>query len=886
MTPTPSRPLDYAMPQSDAFRPLDGAWIDQSAAAAFTSTALRFSENVAVSDGKVVWTYAELARRVEGLAASLSATLPIGVPVAIALPMEACFPLAMLACLRAGVPYVPIDLSFPEERNSRILEASGVSAAITSEAFGDRIESLVTGLQVFLVEKAASADSSEDRGAPDQIAYVLFTSGSTGKPKGVFQNHRNLLHDVMQYINSIHLTASDRTTLVYSPSVNGAIRDIYGALLVGAAVEMVDLRRTGFKELERRVQSGQLSIVHAMPPVLRAFLSGRSQSAPVESVRLVYMAGDRLFKSDVEACRRHFPKAILYVGIGSTECATIYRQWFIEPGTAVEEVMVPVGFAVPERRSDIILEDGSCAGAGKVGEIIVSSRHIALGYWRDEASTRESFTRVVEDASARQFRTGDLGWVGPDGLLRFVGRKDRQVKVRGYRVEIGEVEAHLLLAPGVRDAAVVTPGDGDGQGLIGFVAGGDADDIKGFLRARIPPHFIPDRIVVLADLPKLENFKTDYAGLLRLVEPAKSPPSSSRREDEPVDVPAVVAEIWRSMLEPGSYEGDKTFAESGGDSLLALKLVLALETRLGIAIPTETIGFETRPSHVVARVQRPQGRPRSGGPFILLFPGIWSADVWTEQFAARLRHFADVEVIDYRSGGDEFRGEMSTDALFTHIQSLIRVKGSGQPLWILGHSLGAAVAYAMACRFAEIGVSVPILGLIDGDSVTEGRNILSARSSISVWARRQVQHVDEAKFWSRAVSGVCTRVAVILCRYRKYWLLRAWLRILEGDTQWTAWRASTRLLRLAQFGRLVTKPYPGRVILFCSGDPRFQSVRPPDLGWSNWCPNLEIFTVGGSHVRILSDRDNAALLNHLRAMALGMDSRGGRGTGDPHPFED
>jgi len=192
---------------------------------------------------------------------------------------------------------------------------------------------------------------------PLDLAYIIYTSGSTGQPKGVYQNQRNLLHDVMQYINVSEIDSNDRLSLLYSPSVNGAIRDIYGALLTGATLYTHNLITQGLSSIPRIIEKNQLTIYHSVPNIFRTGLKRKTENYSFDCVRLIYLAGDKIFKGDIEIFKELFSNdCVVYVGIGSTENATIYRQWFIDKDTKLEDELVPVGFEVPDRVMKLIDE--------------------------------------------------------------------------------------------------------------------------------------------------------------------------------------------------------------------------------------------------------------------------------------------------------------------------------------------------------------------------------------------------------------------------------------------------------------------------------------------------------------------------------------------------
>lgn len=894
--------LDAWSREDDGFTPLPHDWIEQPVGAVFDRVAARHPERLAISDGVRRWSYGELAGRVAGLATRLGEALPHASPVGLAFPSDARMPAAMLAALKEGLTYIPIDLSFPAERSRAILRHSGAAAVLTAAEFRRHVEEMADGLPVLMWEDAPAAQiapaqiapgqivpgrGGPGRGGPGDVAYVLYTSGSTGRPKGVYQNQRNLLHDVLQYVNSIHLTAEDRLTLLYSPSVNGAIRDIYGALLTGASLHAVDLRREGLARVADTLHRERITVYHSMPPVLRAFLGGLPAGTVFDGVRMVYLAGDRLFRSDVELCRRHFPaRSRIYAGLGSTENATIFRQWFIERDTPLNGDPVPVGYPVEGRPSRLVSDDGREVAPGRIGEIVVSSRHMALGYWKEPALTRDAFRPCPDDPWARRFHTGDLGREEADGLLHFLGRKDRQVKIRGYRIEPAEVEATLRQCPSVLDAAVVAA-EADGEArLVAFVVprgegpGPAACDPAAWLAGRLPPHMRPERIVPLAAIPTLANFKPNHEELAALARVGR--PDAA--DGLPVHLGAVhlgdsspeavaLGRVWNRLLCPGSFERDDRFGDAGGESLRGLKLLLALEQALGRPLSPGILSMTTRPSELLSRLRGDVGLgPGRPGPVAILLPGILSADVSTIAFAERLRRSMTIEIIDYRDGGDDLRGALTQEGLFAHIRAVVDRHGRPERLWLLGFSFGAKIAAEAARRLESDGIAVELVAAIDGgpdtDRRTPARPPLAARAAD--WLARKWRHWRRGTLIAAAVQSVGIRVAVALAKAERFAPLRVWLDGLArsgfGDAHLQARRQALRHIRQRRLGSCAKHGIEREIVLFSTGDPLYGRGRAPDLGWSRLCPRVRIVPVGGAHLHALAPENHGALVAALERL--------------------
>jgi amino acid adenylation domain-containing protein len=599
----------------------------------------------------------------------------------------------MLTALACGRPYLPLDTGFPEERNAQIVAHAGPGVVVTDLATAAAARAMAPSLPLVLVDDLPPAGRPlEVTATADDPAYILYTSGSTGRPKGVVQNQRGLLHDVMQYVNSVHLDAGDRLTQLYSPSVNGAIRDVYGALLTGGTLYPVDLRREGLRRLRGLLLDGTITVLHAMPPVFRAVHEALGQEPCPPAVRLVYLAGDRIFTSDVARFRQATaPGTLLYVGIGSTENATIYRQWFLGHRTPVDSHLLPVGHPVPDRPSALLAEDGTPVRPGETGEIVVTSRYMALGYWNEPTLTATAFRPSHADPAARVFRTGDLGRLRADGLLEFAGRRDRQLKIRGYRVEPAETEAVLRATPGVADAVVIGRTDEAGGGrLVAFAApsaGATLDPalLTARLAAHLPAHQRPEAIHVLPGLPTLPNLKHDLAALERLdTGPAKQSAAVPPGPEEDATMAAVRA-AWQEILGAGSFAQAGTFVEAGGDSLELLRFVLALEERLGAPVPADALSLEMRPLNLVARLASRKPLAPTRHPRLFIVPSADGGAVHDLRLVGLLRPAIRAEILPLPSLDAEWRDLPSIDDLAKACAARMAARAPAGPVALLVH---------------------------------------------------------------------------------------------------------------------------------------------------------------------------------------------------------
>jgi acyl-coenzyme A synthetase/AMP-(fatty) acid ligase len=485
----------------------------------------------------------------------------------------------MLGALLAGRPYVPLDPALPAEHLRRTIVHSGAQAIICGSLEGiippDAVPKSVARLK--LDEAPAEDHRTAVHAGPETVAYVIYTSGSTGAPKGVWQDQRGLVHDVLQYSKAISITPADRLSLLYSPSVNGALRDIFGALLNGATLCMSDLRREGFAKVLGDLAQRRVTVLHAMPPVLRS-LARASGRAIAPDARVLYTAGDRLLDQDLLQLRESLPfDCQIYTGIGSTECATLYRQWTIPRDWMPDGTTIPVGHAIDDREMRLIDDAGAEVAHGMIGHVEVSSPFLAKGYWNDPDRSSASFKSCPGRPGWRRFRPGDLGRIRPDGLMEFIGRSDGQIKVRGYRLDPIEIEAALRRIKDVAEA-VVTVYEAEARArVVPFV---EAPDIAmtevfllGELARQLQPHLVPERIFVLDKIPRLPNFKFDVARLRVIateccnIEPGET-------------LPQAYLSIWESILKR-PVGPDVPLTRLGADSLTLLEIELLVARQFG-----------------------------------------------------------------------------------------------------------------------------------------------------------------------------------------------------------------------------------------------------------------------------------------------------------------
>jgi amino acid adenylation domain-containing protein len=584
--------------------------VEQSIPSRFRRIAARYPDRRAVKDGPHELTYARLDRAANRIArAILARGGSADEPVALLLQHGASLIAGILGVLKAGRIYLPLDPSFPRARLAYILEDAGAGLVISDGAHLELVRSLGPAARPVLdLDRLDPGLPDTDLDlpiSPGAPAYVLYTSGSTGRPKGVVQSHRNVLWDIREYTNTLHISCDDRMTLLYSCSVNGAVRGIFGALLNGASLYPFDVKERGLNGLAELLSREEITFYHSVPSVFRHFVATLSGRETFPRLRVIRFGGERVLARDVEAYRRHFPDGcLLYAGMGATETGHV-RHYFLDHSTPVGGV-VPTGYPVEGKQVLLLDEAGGEVPVGEAGEIAVRSRYLALGYWRRPEATRAAFLPDPAGGAERLFRTGDLGRMHPDGCLEHLGRKDFQVKVRGHRIESAEVERTLLGLTGVGEAVVVAREEGSGeQRLVAYLvpAAGSPPpvpaELRGQLLDHLPDHMVPSAFVLLERLPLTPNGKVDRLALPAPVRDGRGPDGAVVPPGDAVEV--VLASLWAETLGLGRVGVEDDFFELGGHSLLATRVLARLREALGVDLPLRA--FFERPT-VAALAER------------------------------------------------------------------------------------------------------------------------------------------------------------------------------------------------------------------------------------------------------------------------------------------
>ena len=571
--------------------------IDQTIGARFDAQASLFSDKVALQSPKSSVTYAALSRKSNALAHRIRSLQPSpGARVAFLLEHDVQAPIAMIAALKAGSVYVPLDQNFPEKRLRYMLADSQSGIIVTNERNLALARDLAgNGLQVLELDEIEDDEAESGLSAelsPDAMAYILYTSGSTGDPKGVVQSHRNVLHHARVWTEALQIDPEDHMTLVSPFSWDSAVQDMYGALLNGATSFAFDVKSEGFEALADAVLERHVSICHFTVPLARQVAGIWKERGDHPAVRAFCLGADMIHESDVELFASVLPEDCVYVNAyGSTESTTaiIYK---IRKASRVPCHPLPIGYPVEDTEIHLLDEDGREVERGEVGEIAIQGAYVAHGYFGKPDLTAAKFEIDARDPRIRTYHTGDLGVELGDGCFALRGRRDNLVKVRGFRVELGEIEAALAEHPDVHAAVVKAfqRPSGDRR-LAAYVVGEKGRELavaelRGFLACRLPDFMIPAAFSLLDALPLMPNRKVDRAALaepvwsLRAIAQAYIAPRSAAERQ--------LAGIWQDVLEQEQIGIHDDFFELGGDSLAAMRMVVQAK-KAGLALQVSQV---------------------------------------------------------------------------------------------------------------------------------------------------------------------------------------------------------------------------------------------------------------------------------------------------------
>ncbi|WP_338674566.1 amino acid adenylation domain-containing protein [Streptomyces sp. SCSIO 30461] len=562
--------------------------VPPSLAAWFERTARERPQRIAVSDGADELTYAELDERAARIATRLAASTD-GSHVGIAMRRGVDLIAVILATLKAGKVYVPLDPHSPVSRITSILESfpDGLPIVVDEEHWPSPVARFLDAREMLAPLSAdAPAAAQTVPQDPDACAYIIFTSGSTGRPKGVQVTHRNVMRLMRSSEGHFGFGPQDTWSLFHSYAFDFSVWEIFGALLYGGRLAVVpeDCAKSPDQFREFLVRE-QVTVLNQTPSAFGQLLKVLDQGdAERLAVRYVIFGGEALRFSSLNAWYEVMGERARLVNMyGITETTVHVTYHPVTPESARTETLSAIGRPLPDLTVTIADQDGNVCPPGVPGEMVVGGAGVSLGYLGLPELTAERFP---VHGGQQVYRSGDLGVVRPDGTLVHLGRIDKQVQLRGFRIELGEIETALLAVPGVRECAVrLDERDPDHPHLVAFAAGLSLPETRTIVRAlreKLPSYMVPTQLVRATSLPLTINGKVDDTAL-----PWPEHPGADRERGVAAapggpgsDTEAAVRAIWKQVL-PGIEIGpEDNFFDIGGSSMHVVEVHRLLQEHL------------------------------------------------------------------------------------------------------------------------------------------------------------------------------------------------------------------------------------------------------------------------------------------------------------------
>jgi amino acid adenylation domain-containing protein len=822
-------------------------------------------------------TYAELNRKANQLARHLR-SLGVAPDVLVGVCMERSFDLvlALLGILKAGGAYVPLDPDYPNERLAYMIEDSCPRVLITQTSVVSRVGSYAGHLLVLDTKwkdlSGESVDDLEEGAGPDHLAYVIYTSGSTGAPKGAMNTHRAVCNLLFWMQDEYRLTPSDRVMHKTPFSFDVSVWEFFWTLMTGA--RFIIAQPEGHKDpayLIRLIQKEAVTLLQFVPSMLQIFLEAQ-RVAGCDSVKRVFCIGEAL---PYELQHRFFGilGAELHNQYGPTEAAVLVTHWACQ--RLGQRKFVPIGRPIANTKIYILDGVGNLVPAGVSGEIYISGVQVGRGYWRQPELTAERFLAdpFAGNQESRMYKTGDVGRWLEDGTVEFLGRNDFQVKIRGGRVELGEIEAQLAECEGVQDAVVVARQDNSGeQRLVAYYTcpeisddeneGLRTEDLRAHLHGRLPEHMVPSAYVRMKQFPLTANGKLDRKAL---PEPDSHAYAQQVFVEPTGHIELTMAEIWKEVLGLEKVGAADNFFELGGHSLSATRLVGRLQSAFQIDLPlravfleptitglgkhigydaaTATYSYHGEASRItcLAEVQ-----PRGTRTPLFLVAGFQDPYDTFHLLSRIIPHIgADQPIYGLKPRWLEKDGEDYTsarEAAGEFIAEMRTVQDKG-PYFLGGYCVGGVVALEMAMQLLQEGEEVALLAMIDAARP----NLMSALVDKLRRKSERAKHMASVFWGIIRANGSRSRAVSDLVRRKLSRNGPTGSSLSRGDPG-TAERKlyQSRVTYRRVMYKYRAAPYPGRIIsLVCEDQYRINK----EMGWKSIAQGgLVIHKVPGDHV--------------------------------------
>lgn len=878
--PDPAAPLDVTV-RAPSLASRFEQWRDQPPAA------------VAVADGDQQWSYGELDRRAAVVGAALAqAGVGPGEIVAVHANRSAMLVSVLSGIVRSGAAFCLLDPAWPAGRMAAAIAAArpalwiGLSKSDPVDAVVERALTDV-GARRFESDGAwatahgSAPDSRNATDRPDRLAYVGFTSGTTGGMKVIAGSEGPLTHFLEWHSRTFGLTRADRFSMLAGLGHDPLLRDVFTPLWIGATVVIPD--RDLLQDPARLAawfQQQRISVAHMTPQHARGLAAGaRERGVQLPALRYVFFAGDVLTAAVLDEIRQVAPHATCVNFYGATETPQAMGWWIstaLDAGDSSPPADPPLGLGIDGVQLLVVDDTGRPAGVGELGEIWIRTPFLTNGYRNDPALTAERFVTspFSGDPADRIYRTGDLGRYRPDGQVEFVGRRDSQAKVRGFRVELGEVRQVIASFPGVREAAVIVRRDEAAEALAAFVvaeagAALDVDGIRNHARQALPWYMVPGTVTVLDRLPLTPNGKIDYKALQvpQTAAGTHAPPES--------DTERQLLAIWESVLGVSGIGVTDGFFDIGGHSLAALRVFSLMEARLGTALPLSTLFSAPTVRQLAAAVDRARASTsaRKWPAVVTITDAPGPPLVCVHSLSGDILEYRDMArwlgpsqpVIGVQATLDDDLDEVYSSVEATaaaYLTELKTVQPAG-PYFLCGFSSGGIIALEMAQQLVARGDRVALLAIIDTAPKVLLANPRSALHNALLQLANVPRWLRDDLFASSprdTIRRLRHRLQVVRRRMKAGTAKALDVRdIVDFPKRTGTWERFVQL-HFKATREYKARHYPGHVALVRAPTHSLFWLNQCDLVWKQMADSVEIHTASGTHFTIVKEP-------HVRTLA-------------------
>jgi amino acid adenylation domain-containing protein len=803
------------------------------------SIALVFQNNI--------WTYRQLHEETNRLANNLKAR-GVGHGSIVGVCMERSAPqvLALLAVMKSGAAYVPLDPTYPAERLRYMIEHAAAKIVIVDES----TQPLVGDSVLFTDFTRGSVEDVSDGPKGHDLAYVIYTSGSTGRPKGVMIRHANLKNLVEWQCATVGITAQDRGTYVAGLGFDAAALELWPYLTAGASVAIPEEEiRTDPERLQEWLTDLEATISFAPTPMAEYLLA---RDWPESSrLRALHTGGDRLTRRP----RSSF-KFKMINNYGPTETTVIATSTFVAPDG---EMQPSIGLPIANTTVYVLDSRLQPVPRGVIGKLYAGGDGVALGYLRQPALTAERFVPdLYGKPGKRLYDTGDLVRQRSDGDLDFIARADHQVKLRGFRIELGEIESLLRNHATLLDAVVILWESGNNKRLVAFVVTqpgeqADQETLRQYLEARLPAYMVPSIFMFVDALPVTSNGKIDRSAL-----PTPIMASAGRSElVAPRDsVEEELARIWKGLLQTDAISVTDNFFLVGGHSLLAIELMYKIEKEFNRKLPISTL-FKSGTIEDLAVLIRSQDMASrsilveiSGGtgkqPFFCVHGAGGQVFRYKElaNYLAKERPFIGLEANESQDSCQSIE-EMAAQYLI----AIREVQAEG-PYYLGGWSFGGVVAFEIAQQLTRQGEEVALLTMFDTTAPGTENKLLSDQEIKEILTRDLSLHATSDR--NDAMRSMLERAKADSVVPPSFELpdVQRFLSLFSQH------------MKAAQ--NYAPDPWMGKIILFEARERLPKQVADASLGWAMLSQSVDRYVIPGNHYSMLRAPNVKSLAEQLR----------------------